>query len=59
MPPYKPYVSDAQRRWAHTPTGEAALGAEDVHGKDQASKGKKLPERVTPAKKMRKGTRVQ
>lgn len=43
MPPYKKYVSDKQRRWAHTASGVAALGKEDVEGKDQASKGLKLP----------------
>jgi hypothetical protein len=42
----KPYVSDAQRRWAHTPKGKEALGgAKAVAHWDKASKGKKLPER--------------
>jgi hypothetical protein len=42
-----PYASDAQRRWAHTATGIKALGGKaKVHEWDQASKGKKLPERV-------------
>jgi len=54
MPPYKKYVSDAQRRWAHTATGEAALGAADVAGKDKVSKGEDLPERVNPVKQARK-----
>jgi hypothetical protein len=41
-----PYESDAQRRWAHTSEGEKALGGpEAVAEWDQASKGKKLPER--------------
>lgn len=41
-----PYVSDLQRRWAHTPTGTEALGGPGkVAEWDQASKGKKLPER--------------
>jgi hypothetical protein len=45
-----PYASDAQRRWAHTATGIKALGGKDkVHEWDQASKGKKLPERVKKA----------
>jgi hypothetical protein len=47
MPPYKPYVSDAQRRWAHAPSGMKALGAEDVHGKDESTKGAKLPEQTS------------
>jgi hypothetical protein len=51
MPPYKPYTSDAQRRWAHTPTGRAALGQADVEGKDALSKDKELPERVASKKR--------
>lgn len=42
-----PYKSDSQRRWAHTDKGEKALGGpEGVNEWDQASKGKKLPEKV-------------
>lgn len=42
----KPYVSDAQRRWAHTPKGKEALGgAKAVAHWDKESKGKNLPER--------------
>lgn len=44
-----PYKSEAQRRWAHTPEGRAALG--NVAEWDQASKGKHLPERVNRKKK--------
>ena len=45
-----PYVSDAQRRWAHTDTGIKALGGKDkVREWDNASRGKKLPERVKKA----------
>lgn len=41
-----PYQSDAQRRWAHTPSGEKALGGPSaVKEWDSASKGMKLPER--------------
>lgn len=41
----KPYVSEAQRRWAHTPKGKEALGGEAaVHHWDEATRGKKLPE---------------
>lgn len=44
----KPYVSDAQRRWAHTSTGTKALGGKAaVHHWDESTKGKKLPEKVT------------
>ena len=43
----KPYRSQAQRRWAHTKAGEKALGGKAaVHEWDEASKGKKLPEKV-------------
>lgn len=46
-----PYKSDAQRRWAHTPSGEQALGGPaKVAEWDAASKGMKLPERKAPAK---------
>lgn len=41
-----PYQSTAQERWAHTPSGEKALGGpEKVKEWDAASKGMKLPER--------------
>lgn len=43
----KPYVSDAQRKWAHTAEGTKALGGDShVHEWDEATKGKKLPEHV-------------
>ncbi len=46
----KVYASDAQRRWAHTPAGKKALGGEKaVAHWDKASKGKKLPEKVSKA----------
>jgi hypothetical protein len=46
-PLMKPYVSEAQRRWAHTSSGKEALGGNaGVHEWDEATKGKKLPERV-------------
>lgn len=46
----KPYVSDAQRRWAHTEAGTKALGGkEKVKHWDKESKGKDLPEKVTKA----------
>lgn len=46
-----PYKSDAQRKWAHTKTGMKELGKAKVAEYDKASKGKDLPERVTPKKK--------
>jgi hypothetical protein len=54
-PLMKPYSSDAQRRWAHTPAGKEALGGEAaVHEWDEATKGKKLPEKVKKVEKMKK-----
>lgn len=45
-----PYSSDSQRRWAHTAAGKKALGGEAaVHEWDEATKGKKLPEKVGKA----------
>lgn len=47
----KPYVSDAQRRWAHTKAGTKALGGEaKVREWDKESKGKDLPKRVAKSK---------
>jgi hypothetical protein len=42
-----PYLSEAQRKWAHTESGKKALGGESaVEEWDKATKRKKLPERV-------------
>ena len=50
-----PYKSAAQRRWAHTATGEQALGGPGkVVEWDQATKGRKLPERIKPARPKKK-----
>lgn len=50
----KPYASDAQRRWAHSPAGEKALGGKAaVHHWDKESKGKDLPEHVEKADSVR------
>lgn len=47
-----PYVSDQQRKWAHTKSGTKALGGKaKVAEWDAASKGKKLPKRVKRKKK--------
>lgn len=43
-----PYKSEAQERWAHTPTGTKALGGSSkVAEWDAASKGKSLPSRAS------------
>lgn len=47
-----PFVSEAQERWAHTPSGRKALGSK-LKEFDKASKGKKLPEKVKPARPLR------
>ena len=55
-PLMKPYTSEAQRRWAHTAAGKEALGGETgVHEWDEATKGKKLPEKVSKSKDLKKG----
>lgn len=55
-PLMKPFVSDAQRRWGHTAAGEKALGGKaGVHEWDEATKGKKLPERVSKEEPLEKG----
>lgn len=46
-----PYVSEAQRKWAHTKAGTKALGGKKaVEEWDKATKGKKLP-KIAPKKK--------
>lgn len=50
-----PYVSDAQRKWAHTPSGTKALGGKKkVAEWDRATKGKKLPKKKGKKKKKSK-----
>jgi hypothetical protein len=47
-----PYVSLRQEGWAHTPAGIKALGGPaKVAEWDAATKGKKLPDRVSNASK--------
>lgn len=42
-----PYLSDSQRRWAHTQEGTKALGgAEKVKEWDKTSKGLDLPDHI-------------
>lgn len=42
-----PYVSEKQRRWAHTKAGTKALGGKKAVAEwDKATKGKKLPKKV-------------
>jgi hypothetical protein len=48
-----PYESEAQRRWANSPSGHEALGDAGVNEWNKASKGKKLPEKVSRSKKRR------
>lgn len=46
-----PYSSDAQRRKFHALLKEGKISKRTVSEYDKASKGMKLPERVTPKKK--------
>ena len=48
-----PFKSKAQMRWGNSPAGKVALGAAAVKAWDQATNGKKLPERVKPKSKPR------
>lgn len=49
-----PYVSERQRRWAHTPAGTKALGGKKaVEEWDKATRDRKLPKYV----KKKKGKR--
>jgi hypothetical protein len=53
-----PYKSEAQRKWAHTPAGKKALGGTGkVKEWDTASEGAKLPERLGPKRKPKKGAK--
>lgn len=45
-----PYKSDSQRRWANSDAGKKAMGPAKVKEFNEASKGKKLPEKA-PKKK--------
>ncbi len=50
-----PYISNQQRKWAHTPTGTKALGGPSkVAEWDAASKGMKLPKKVGKLESMKK-----
>lgn len=50
-PLMKPYVSDQQRKWAHTKAGMEALGGKKAVAEwDRATKGKKLPKRAKKSK---------
>lgn len=56
-----PFKSSAQRRWAHTKEGTKALGGKAaVKEWDEATKGKKLPEKVGKSEldKSLKGTNL-
>jgi 8-oxo-dGTP pyrophosphatase MutT (NUDIX family)/GNAT superfamily N-acetyltransferase len=54
-PLMKPYESESQRRWAHTEAGKEALGGEKVvEHWDEATRGKKLPEKKLSVDEIRK-----
>ena len=52
-----PWQSEAQRRWGHSTSGEKELGAAKVAEFDQATKGKRLVEKVKPKTNTKTGKR--
>lgn len=52
-----PYKSDAQRKKFHVMLNKGGISKETVDEYDKASKGKKLPARVSKAKHKLKGRR--
>lgn len=46
-----PYKSDAQRRFFHAALAKGDISKATVDEYDKASKGKKLPEKVSPFQK--------
>jgi hypothetical protein len=46
MPPYKPVVSNAQRRTLFALAERGEISKSEAEGKARAAKGRKLPERV-------------
>ncbi len=40
MPPYKPFASKAQQGKLHALAAEGKISADDIHGKDEATKKK-------------------
>ncbi len=46
MPPYKPVVSQAQRRKLFALASRGEISKDEAEGKARAAKGKKLPQRV-------------
>jgi hypothetical protein len=49
-----PARSKAQLRWVNSPSGHAALGGAGVKEWDSATKGRKLPERLSNKRVSRK-----
>jgi hypothetical protein len=45
MPPYRPVVSQAQRRKLFALANRGELSMDEARGKARAAKGKRLPER--------------
>ncbi len=45
-----PAKSKAQLRWVNSPAGKKALGDKGVKEWNEATKGKRLPERLGPSK---------
>jgi hypothetical protein len=49
-----PFKSNAQRKWANSPTGKKELGKKTLDEFNEASKGKKLPEKIKSKKHSKK-----
>lgn len=58
MPPYKPVVSNAQRRRLFAKANRGEIAMSEAEGKARAAKGRSLPERVSkPAGGKRRASR--
>ena len=53
MPPYKPVVSDAQRRKLFALANRGEMSMDEARGKARAAKGRKLPKYVGHRKRRR------
>jgi hypothetical protein len=55
MPPYKPVVSNAQRRKLFALANRGEISHAEAEGKARAAKGRDLPERVGPRRRSSRG----
>lgn len=57
MPPYKPVVSDAQRRLLFAKARRGEISMDEARGKARAAKGRRLPRHVRRSSRRRKARR--